>query len=107
MTIPTWLFMALLSVSVLVPIACAVIFAVSAHKKDAKLMWFHNAGQGMAQHELEKARLDVQRIQAESAGKRAEADAVMARADVSIKNNIHNASGSRRFGGEVRELETA
>ena len=79
-------------------------FAVATNRK---LMWFHNAGQGMAQHELEKARLDVQRIQAESAGKRAEADAVMARADVSIKNNIHNASGSRRFGGEVRELETA
>ena len=79
MTESTLIIVLVLIVCGLALLSCAG-FAYLAFSSQRKLMWFHNAGQGMAAHELRKAEIDLQHKQAAVDKTRAEAERLHAEA---------------------------
>ena len=81
MTETTLIVILVLIICGLAAVAC-VTFAALAFFALRKLMWFHNAGQSMAAHELRKAEIDLQHKQAAVEKTRAEAERTHAEAEL-------------------------
>ena len=76
----------LIIVQQIVIVALAVLCAWFAWRVLRMLMWFNNAGRGLAEYELRKAELDV---------RMREAEANKARADAAVAQAAEKKSGAR------------
>lgn len=75
-------------------LAVCGILAWSLRQTQSQLMWFHKAGQSMAQHQLDLARIDVEKQMA--IAKTAEAEAMKARAEAQMVGSTNG--NPTRFG---------